>query len=63
MATDKEFFTVKDLAEWLQVNEQTIYRLERRGDLLSYSIGRAKRFRREDVEAFLQRVRGSGGQS
>lgn len=50
-----EFYTVKQLAEMLQVTDMTIYRMVRRGALPCHSIGRAKRFRRTDVEAFLKR--------
>jgi len=56
----KEFLTVRELAELLQVTEMTIYRMVRRGDLPCHSIGRAKRFRRDDVEAFLKRCRTNG---
>jgi excisionase family DNA binding protein len=55
--TTPEFYTVKQLAELLQVTDMTIYRMVRRGELPCHSIGRAKRFRRTDVEAFLQRCR------
>ena len=54
---EKEFCTVKELAALLAVNEMTVRRLMQRGELPYYSIGRAKRFRRDDVEAYLARVR------
>lgn len=57
----KEFLTVRDLALLLKVTEATIYRMVRRGELACHSIGRAKRFRRQDVEAFLERCRMNGG--
>lgn len=53
----KEFYTVRELAERFGVTEMTVYRLASRGDLPSYSIGRAKRFRRDDVEEYLRRQR------
>lgn len=52
-----EFYTVGQLAELLQLTPMTIYRMVRRGDLTCHAIGRIKRFRRGDVEAFLQRAR------
>lgn len=55
--TTKEFYTVRELAELLDINMQTVYRLVRRGELPCHSIGRAKRFSRADVEAFLQKCR------
>jgi len=52
-----EFYTVAQLARLLQLTEMTIYRMVHRGDLPCYSIGRVKRFRQGDVEAFLKRCR------
>ena len=56
-ALDREFYTVKELAKLLRVSPLTIYRLASRGELPCYNIGRAKRFRRCDIEAFLNRRR------
>ena len=53
----QEFYTVKELAKLLRVTEMTIYRLVKRGELAAYHIGRAMRFRRGDIEAFLQERR------
>jgi excisionase family DNA binding protein len=52
-----EFYTVSQLARMLQVTEMTIYRMVRRGELPCHSIGRAKRFRHTDIEAFLKGCR------
>jgi excisionase family DNA binding protein len=52
-----EFYTVSQLASLLQLTEMTIYRMVHRGDLPCYSIGRVKRFRQTDVEAFLRSCR------
>ncbi len=60
MALEQEFYTVKELAELLKVTEMTVRRMMRRGDIPYHNIGRAKRFRREDIEAFLKRVRING---
>ena len=57
---DKEFYTVKELATLLAVNPVTIYRLAKRGALPVYRIGSVKRFRREDIEDYLQNVRTFG---
>ena len=50
----REFYTVSQLADLLQLNEMTIYRMVKRGVLPCYEIGRAKRFRRSDVDEFLE---------
>ena len=59
---EKEFYTVKELAELLAVNPMTIYRMVSRGDLPAYQIGgKALRFRRSDIEVYLAKVRTVGG--
>jgi excisionase family DNA binding protein len=55
--SNPEFYTVAQLARLLQLTEMTIYRMVHRGELPCYSIGRVKRFRQGDVEAFLRRCR------
>ncbi len=56
-----EFYTTQELAEKLRVAKITIYRMADRGELPYYNIGRVRRFRREDVEAFLERCKGVTG--
>jgi excisionase family DNA binding protein len=53
----REFYTVSQLAELLQLTEMTIYRMISRGELPCYVIGRAKRFRSGDLENFLESCR------
>jgi excisionase family DNA binding protein len=50
----REFYTVSQLADLLQLTEMTIYRMVNRGDLPCYAIGRVKRFRHNDIEQFLE---------
>ena len=56
-ALEKEFLTAGELARVLAVSEKTVRRLVQRGALPSYQIGRARRFRRSDVEVFLASCR------
>jgi putative molybdopterin biosynthesis protein len=56
----KEFYTVSQLAELLQLTEMTIYRMVDRGELPHYKIGRVKRFRTSDIEQFLSNRRKTG---
>jgi excisionase family DNA binding protein len=51
--TVREFYTVSQIAELLQLTEMTIYRMIQRGELSCYVIGRNKRFRSGDLEDFL----------
>lgn len=53
-----QFYTAQELAQLLRVTENTIYRMAKRGQLPFYCIGRAIRFRRRDVETYLQSVKG-----
>jgi excisionase family DNA binding protein len=53
----REFYTVSQLADLLQLTEMTIYRMVNRGELPCYAIGRVKRFRYRDVEEFLDACR------
>lgn len=54
---EREFYTVKELAQLLRVTPMTIYRLISRGEIPVHNIGGSKRLSRSDVEAFLARVR------
>lgn len=51
------FYTVKNLAERLQVTEHTIRTYLRRGDLTGFKVGREWRFTDEDLQRFVERQR------
>jgi len=53
----QEFFTTAELADVLRVSRKTVLRMARRGALPCHQFGRAKRFRRDEVERFLDAVR------
>jgi excisionase family DNA binding protein len=53
----REFYTVAQLADLLQLNEMTIYRMVKTGDLPCHLIGRIMRFRHNDIEEFLKQHR------
>ena len=53
----QEFFTAAELATLLRVSRKTVLRMAHRRALPCHQFGRAKRFRREDVERFLGGVR------
>ncbi len=57
MSELQEFSTVKELAKLLKVTERTVFRLIERGEIAVHRIGRVKRFRRDDIEAYLRRAR------
>ena len=49
-----DIMTVSEVAEYLRVNPQTIYRKAKAGELPVVRIGRAIRFRRSELEAWLK---------
>ena len=49
-----EIMTAEELAEYLKLDPQTIYRKFRRGELPGVRIGRAVRFKREVIDAWLR---------
>ena len=51
-ATQQQWFTVDEAAQYLRVSRRTIYQLVREGELVSYRVGEAghKRFKREDLD-------------
>lgn len=53
----KEFYSTQELADLLEVNPRTLLRLEQRGELKAHHIGRNKRYRKVDIEAYLKKVR------
>ena len=59
----QEFFTATELATLLRVSRKTVLRMACRGALPCHQFGRAKRFRREEVERFLAGVRVIGGET
>lgn len=58
------FLTVADMATWLQISGWSVRRLARLGNLPHHRIGTFLRFRREEVERYLDEKRhGYGGQA
>lgn len=49
-----EVMTVEELAEYLKLDPQTIYRRFRRGELPGVRIGRAVRFKRDVIDGWLR---------
>ncbi len=52
---DETFLTVGEVLEYLQVNSRTVYRLIKAGRLPAIRVGRQWRFRRRDLDAWLER--------
>ena len=57
---EESFLTTEEVLEYLQVNLRTVYRLIKAGKIPAVRVGRQWRFRKSDIDAWLegQRVRG-----
>ena len=57
---DETFLTTEEVLEYLQVNLRTVYRLLKAGKIPAVRVGRQWRFRKRDIDAWLdsQRLRG-----
>jgi excisionase family DNA binding protein len=60
---EESFLTTEEVLEYLQVNLRTVYRLIKAGKIPAVRVGRQWRFRKRDIDAWLetQRPRGSRG--
>lgn len=58
---DEAFLTTEEVLDYLQVNLRTVYRLIKAGKIPAVRVGRQWRFRKRDIDAWLesQRPRGS----
>ena len=59
---DETFLTTEEVLEYLQVNLRTVYRLIKAGKIPAVRVGRQWRFRKRDIDAWLdsQRPRAAG---
>src|SRR2546421_2127629 len=59
---DETFLTTEEVLEYLQVNLRTVYRLIKAGKIPAVRVGRQWRFRRTDIDGWLddQRPRAAG---
>jgi excisionase family DNA binding protein len=63
LPTDEVFLTTEEVLEYLQVNLRTVYRLIKAGKIPAVRVGRQWRFRKRDIDAWLdsQRTQAAGG--
>jgi excisionase family DNA binding protein len=58
---DESFLTTDEVLEYLQVNLRTVYRLIKAGKIPALRVGRQWRFRKRDIDAWLDRERPRAG--
>ena len=61
LPTDEVFLTTEEVLEYLQVNLRTVYRLIKAGKIPAVRVGRQWRFRKRDIDAWLDSQRTEGG--
>lgn len=54
---DEQLLSIRDVAEFLQLNQTTIYAWAQQGTLPGYKLGRTWRFRLSEIEAWLEKRR------
>ena len=59
---DEAFLTTEEVLEYLQVNLRTVYRLIKAGKIPAVRVGRQWRFRRSDVDAWLESQRANASE-
>src|SRR6187401_786613 len=58
---DESFLTTEEVLEYLQVNLRTVYRLIKAGKIPAIRVGRQWRFRKRDIDAWLESQRPRAG--
>ena len=58
---DESFLTTEEVLEYLQVNLRTVYRLIKAGKIPAIRVGRQWRFRKRDIDAWLDSQRTQSG--
>ena len=58
---DESFLTTEEVLEYLHVNLRTVYRLIKAGKIPAIRVGRQWRFRKRDIDAWLESQRARGG--
>ncbi len=61
--TDEVFLTTEEVLEYLQVNLRTVYRLIKAGKIPAVRVGRQWRFRKRDIDAWLDSQRPGPGRA
>jgi len=60
---DEVFLTTEEVLEYLQVNLRTVYRLIKAGKIPAVRVGRQWRFRKRDIDAWLEGQRPAQGRA
>jgi len=50
-----DILTIKQVSDFLQVNERTIYKLAKAGDIPSFKVGGQWRFKKDDINTWIEK--------
>ena len=53
----KEFLTINELSEYLSIKTSTLYSMVESGEITHYRVGRLIRFKKQDVDAWMENHR------
>ena len=56
---ESEILTIREVAEYLKINEKTAYRFAAEGKIPGFKVGGAWRFKRDDIEKWIEKQRKS----
>jgi len=54
---DSNMMTVNEVTEYLKISRTTLHRLRKEGAIPSYQVSKSVRFKREEIEDYLQKQR------
>lgn len=54
---ESEILTIREVAEYLKINEKTAYRFAAEGKIPGFKVGGAWRFKRNDIEKWIETQR------
>ena len=52
---DRLYLTVKEAVRLYSLSRQTLYRLAKKGEIIRYKLGRAVRYRCDEIEDYFRR--------
>ena len=52
---ETDILTVKELSEYLKLNEKTTYRLAAKGEIPGFKVGGSWRFRKSEIDKWIEK--------
>lgn len=60
---DTDILTIREVALYLKITEKTTYRLTADGEIPGFKVGGAWRFRRQEIDAWIDQRLKNGGKT